>query len=112
LQWLRNFQKFLSVKCAISSSLANIYFVYILKSDRDKSLYIGYTNDLKRRFVEHNTGKSRFTKHKTPYQFVYYESYASMSDAKHRESQLKKHAGAKTHLLKSIHNSLEQVRGD
>ena len=89
-----------------------MYFVYVLRSDKDNSLYIGYTNDLKRRFAEHNNGKSKFTKHKTPYQLVYYESYASISDAKYRESQLKKHSRAKTHLLKRIHNSLKQVRGD
>lgn len=83
-----------------------MYYVYVLKSDKDESLYIGYTNDLKRRFVEHNQGKNTSTKHKTPFQLIYYESYRSQSDAKHRERQLKRFSGSMTHLKNRIRNSL------
>lgn len=83
-----------------------MYYVYVIKSEKDGSIYVGYTNDLKRRLVEHNEGKSPSTKHKTPFQLVYYESYRSQADAKYRESQLKKHAGALTHLKRRIRNSL------
>lgn len=59
-----------------------MYYVYLLKSKKDSTLYIGYTNDLKGRLVEHNEGQSIATKHKAPFQLIYYESYKSQSDAK------------------------------
>ncbi|MAZ40895.1 excinuclease ABC subunit C [bacterium] len=83
-----------------------MYYVYVLKSKTDESLYIGYTNDLKRRFEEHNTKQSKSTKSKAPFELVYYEAYNSRSDAKYREKQLKRFSGAFTHLKKRIYNSL------
>ena len=81
-------------------------YVYVLKSKKDSSLYIGYTNNLKRRFLEHNEGKSISTKHKTPFELVYYEAYASQSDAKYREKQLKRFAQSYAALKKRIRNSI------
>ncbi|MAF59327.1 MAG: GIY-YIG nuclease family protein [Candidatus Pacebacteria bacterium] len=83
-----------------------MYYVYLLKSKKDESLYIGYTNDLKRRFEEHNNGENKSTKFKTPFELVYYESYRARSDAKIREQALKKHAQAYTTLKQRIANSL------
>jgi len=83
-----------------------MFYVYVLKSDVDGSLYIGYSADLKRRLVEHNEKKNISTRLKAPYRLVYYESYMSQSDAKYREQQLKRHGGALTHLKKRIFNSL------
>ncbi|HDZ54747.1 MAG TPA: hypothetical protein ENI19_02990 [Candidatus Nealsonbacteria bacterium] len=54
-----------------------MFFVYILKSRNDASLYIGYTNDLRKRLKEHNSGLVRPTKSKRPLYPVYYEAYAS-----------------------------------
>jgi len=84
-----------------------MYYVYVLKSQKDGSLYFGYTNDLKRRFVEHNEKKNISTKHKAPFQLIYYESYRARADAKHREKQLKLFSGATTHLKRRIRNSLD-----
>ncbi len=80
-----------------------MFYVYILKSLKDGSIYTGYTNDLRRRFIEHNTNKNRATKYKTPFDLVYYEAYKSKSDAKHRESMLKKFGAGH----KELKNSLE-----
>lgn len=66
-----------------------MYYVYILKSIKDESLYIGYTADLKRRFKEHNAGLSLSTKNKRPYRLVFYEAFIDRIDAKHREVYLK-----------------------
>jgi len=71
-----------------------MYYVYVLKSEQDSSIYIGYTNDLKRRLVEHNAGENTSTKHKSPYELVYYESYKSRADARYRESNLKRFSQA------------------
>ena len=83
-----------------------MFYVYLLKSERDGSLYVGYTNDLKRRFEEHNQRRNRSTKHKAPFRLVYYEAYSHKRDAKERESQLKRHAGAMTHLKRRNRNGL------
>lgn len=66
-----------------------MYYVYILKSQKDNSLYIGYTTNLKRRFSEHNNGFSKSTKYKTPYELIFYEAFSKKGDAKHRETYLK-----------------------
>ena len=84
-----------------------MFYIYIIKSKKDKSIYIGYTNDLKRRFKEHNNGDSKYTKNKYPYELVYYEAYRSMSDAKFRESNIKRFAQAYSQLKRRIKNSLE-----
>jgi len=83
-----------------------MFFVYMLKSQKDDSLYIGYTNDLKRRFSEHNNGQNLSTRHKVPFELIYYEAYKNKSDARYREDNLKKHAQALKALKGRIKNSL------
>jgi len=48
-------------------------------------LYIGYTNDLKRRLKEYNNKMSRSTKGRAPFKLVYYEAYLTKKDAEKRE---------------------------
>ncbi len=83
-----------------------MFYVYVLKSRKDNSLYIGYTNDLKRRLEEHNGGKNKSTKFKTSFELIYYEAYKSESDAKYREKNMKRFAQAYSALKKRIKNSL------
>jgi len=83
-----------------------MHYVYVLKSVKLGELYIGQTNDLKRRFDEHNGRKNISTKFKAPFKLVYYEAYFSKSDAKHRESMLKRFSGSMTHLKRRIKNSI------
>ena len=83
-----------------------MYYVYILKSKKDDKLYIGYTNDLKRRLIQHNTSSSKATKPRFPLKLTYYEAYLSEKDAKEREFKLKRFAGSYTHLKHQIKNSL------
>ncbi len=66
-----------------------MYYVYVLRSEKDESLYIGYTNDLKKRFSEHKKGLSTYTKNKRPYKLIFYEAFINRVDAKHRETYLK-----------------------
>ena len=84
-----------------------MFYIYVIKSKKDSSIYIGYTNDLRRRIKEHNSGESKYTKSKFPYELVYYESYKDIADAKYRENNLKKFAQAYSQLKKRIKNSLE-----
>ena len=78
------------------------YYVYILQSLKDKSLYIGYTSDLKKRFKEHNDGKSKATKPFRPYKLIFYEAFLNRVDAKNRETYLKGGYGRKT--IKAVLN--------
>jgi putative endonuclease len=66
-----------------------VYFVYILESEKDGSLYIGYTTNLEKRINEHKVGKALATKYKRPYKLVYYEMFLNQKDAKSREEYLK-----------------------
>ncbi|MBI4137994.1 MAG: GIY-YIG nuclease family protein [Candidatus Wildermuthbacteria bacterium] len=47
-----------------------MYYVYILQSLKNNSLYIGYTADLKKRFKEHNNGESLATRPFRPYKLI------------------------------------------
>lgn len=66
-----------------------MYYVYILFSKKDRELYIGYTNNLKRRINEHLDGQSTATRNRRPLELIYYEAYLLWSDAKRRENFLK-----------------------
>ncbi len=72
------------------------YYTYILQSQKNGSLYIGYTSDLRKRLGEHNSGKSKATKPYLPYKLIFYEAFLNMSDAKNREEYLKGGYGRRT----------------
>ena len=87
---IRNF--FIPTKFLIHEMV--IFWVYILelKSFQDKeSFYIGYTQDLKKRILQHKEGKgARYTRGKQSIKLVYTESYKTRSEAMKREIELKK----------------------
>ena len=66
-----------------------MHYIYVIKSLKDKKLYIGHTNDLKRRFNEHNTGLVESTKSRRPLKLLYYEGCNLLEDALAREKALK-----------------------
>jgi len=70
-------------------------------------MYIGSTNDLRRRFAEHNKGEIFSTKFRRPFQLVYYEAYKSEKDARKREKNLKLRSKAFTQLKRRLTNSLD-----
>ena len=68
-----------------------MYFVYILASRRNGTLYVGVTNDLVRRVYEHkNDLVDGFTKRYGVHLLVYYESTSEVTSAIQREKQIKK----------------------
>ena len=68
------------------------FFVYLLEC-RDKSYYCGYTNNLKRRLEEHNSGKGgRYTSTHRPVRLIYSEEQETIQSAMAREREIKKYA--------------------
>ena len=84
-----------------------MFYVYILKSQADRKLYIGYTNNLKTRFRKHQDGEVISTKHRRPFDLIFYEAYKNMEDAKRRERYFKTSKG-KSSLRMMLQNSLKQ----
>jgi len=85
-----------------------MFYTYILQSLKNKSLYIGYTADLKKRFSEHNDGKSLATKPLRPYKIIFYEAFVNRIDAKKREEYLKSGWGFRS-IKKMLRNYLEEI---
>jgi predicted GIY-YIG superfamily endonuclease len=83
-------------------------YVYIIKNE-NRELYYGSTNDLKKRFVEHNSNKSFSTKNHN-WKLIYYEAYLSEKDAREREHQLKYHGQALAQLKRRISDSLSGAK--
>ena len=71
--------------------MSRSYFVYILASERNGTLYIGVTNNLERRVFEHKSKTVEgFTSKYNTTQLVYYEETSDVNSALQREKQLKK----------------------
>jgi putative endonuclease len=74
--------------------------VYILASKRGGTLYIGVTNDIRRRLVEHQDGKVGFTRRYKIKRLVYIEFHPLIRDAIVREKRLKEwNRGWKVRLI-------------
>ena len=76
------------------------YYVYVLESLKNNDLYVGCTNDLRKRLQEHNRGLNFSTKPCKPWYIIHYEAYRNKQDAERRENYLKTSQGAR--LLKRM----------
>lgn len=72
-----------------------IFYNYILRSRKSGRLYTGYTENLQKRFKEHVSGRSTYTKYRGSYELVYYETCLNQGDAIAREKYLKSGRGKK-----------------
>lgn len=79
-----------------------MYFVYILKSERDGSKYIGCTTDIKRRIAKHRRGEVRFTRPKRLYKLIWFPCFSNREKVYVFERYLKSssgHAFTNKHLI-------------
>ena len=79
-----------------------MYYVYVIKSVLRNWAYIGSCEDLKQRFLQHNSGKVKSTKARRPHKLAYYEAYSTKRAARKRELELKNNNSKKEELYKRI----------
>ena len=65
-----------------------MYYIYILLLNNNQ-LYTGFTSNLKRRIIEHKSGKVKSTILRLPIKLIHYEAYSLKKDAERREKYLK-----------------------
>jgi putative endonuclease len=82
-----------SREAAVWVKVRKFYYVYVLRSVKDRRFYIGSTNDLKERVRLHNSGGVISTKPRRPLELIFYEAYANEYDDKRREIYLKTFKG-------------------
>ena len=64
-------------------------WVYILQSEVNNRFYIGSTDDLEQKLLEHNAGNSGYTKFSRPFMIVFSQEYKTLSEARKIEYKLK-----------------------
>ncbi len=82
-----------------------MWYVYILSSEKDGNLYVGSTNDLKRRLEEHHDGRCESTRFCRPLDLEAYIAVRGEKTARDLEKYLKSGSGAAT-LRKRILTSV------
>lgn len=87
-----------------------MYYIYVLKSVKDKKLYIGWAQDIRTRLRKHNLGLVPATKPRRPLKLIFYEAFLSKKDAVLREKFLKTGWGRR-HLSKCLKNTIKSLSG-
>lgn len=85
-----------------------MYYVYIIKSKKDRELYTGFTNNIQTRIQKHNDGSVESTKRRKPFELVYFEGGLNKTDALHREIYLKT-AWGKRYIKNRLRNYFESM---
>ena len=65
-----------------------MFYTYILQNTKGQ-FYIGQTSNIENRLKRHNSGRSKFTKGRGPWQLLHYEEYNTRKEAVKRERELK-----------------------
>jgi putative endonuclease len=63
--------------------------LYILRSRSTGKFYVGTAINVQERFAEHQRGQSPYTRNRGPWDLEYQESFATLSEARKRERQIK-----------------------
>ena len=69
------------------------YVVYAIKSLIDNRIYVGMTQNLKKRIIEHNQGKTKSTKGYRPWKVIFFEEVESRLEARRVEKYYKSGCG-------------------
>ncbi|MEK6322477.1 MAG: GIY-YIG nuclease family protein [Acidobacteriota bacterium] len=85
--------------------MSEYYYVYVLRSLKDKLFYVGFTKKLRTRLEAHNKGVVPSTKQRVPLELVYWEGCLNQVDATRREKYLKS-AWGKRYIKTRLRNYL------
>jgi putative endonuclease len=77
-----------------------MFTLYILNSEIVEKSYVGITDNLERRIIEHNSGKNFYTKRYLPWKILHTEKYNDRITARKREKYLKSSSGRR--LMKKL----------
>lgn len=83
-------------------TVGRMWYVYILKSNLKDWYYIGSTNNLNRRLLEHNSYKVRSTKAYSPFKIVWTKKIHNESDCRNYEKMLKSKRTEKESIIRSL----------
>ena len=81
-----------------------MFYVYLLQNERQE-VYLGSTNDLRRRLAEHNNRRSSATRGHH-WRLIYYEAFLVEQDAREREQRLKHYGQALAQLKRRLKATL------
>ncbi len=84
------------------------HYVYVLLSQKDGEFYVGYTKNVQKRFVQHNSGQVQSTKLRLPMKLIYWECCINKQDATRREKYLKSTWG-KRYIRGRVRNDLKEI---
>ena len=82
------------------------WYVYFLKSEKNRWYYVGSTNRLKERVVEHNLGKVFSTKLHRPLKLVYLLKFQNEKEARDYERKVKSMRREKERIIKMIEDKI------
>ena len=77
-----------------------MFYAYAIFSLEWHYIYVGLTNDIERRFTEHQNGTNKTTKPYRPYKLIYTEEFDTRIEAREKEKYLK--SGVGKEFLKSL----------
>lgn len=84
-----------------------MWYFYVLQSKKDPNyFYKGSTNNLRRRLIEHNSGKVISTRPYVPFCVVYYEAYLNEKGAREREQAVKQSGSVSVPLMRRIKSTI------
>jgi putative endonuclease len=86
----------------------DMYGVYVLRSKKKGTLYIGYSHNVQERIAEHQKGWVPATRDKRPLELLYCELYQNRIDAMRRERFFKSGWG-RAYIRRILHNTLKNV---
>ena len=70
-----------------------MYCIYVISSEIKKYIYVGLTNDFKRRFNQHQEGRNKTTRIYRPFKLILKEEFQTRLEARDREKYLKSGSG-------------------
>ncbi len=96
-------------KAGRMQSTPTLYYVYVLRtSDERRSLYTGYTRNLRKRLIDHQKGRRvRYTRSRRPVHLVYVEEFKTRKRAMKREADIKRMT--RTQKLRLINSYINEL---